>query len=53
MKILLWILLVVALAANAYSTFAFQGGKQTAVSAVSGTIALASAVTLFLTRKKR
>ncbi|MCP9956909.1 MULTISPECIES: hypothetical protein [Streptomyces] len=53
MKILLWILLVAGIATNAYSTIALQGGKQTLVGAAGGTVAVASAIGLFLTRKKR
>ncbi|MCP9959876.1 MULTISPECIES: hypothetical protein [Streptomyces] len=53
MKVLLWLLLVAAVAANVSTSFAFDGGKQVALSVSTGGIALASAACLFLTRDKR
>ncbi|MFD7431639.1 hypothetical protein ACFV6Z_31985 [Streptomyces sp. NPDC059818] len=53
MKALLWILLVVTVAANVSTSFAFDGGKQVAISICTGTVAIASAVGLFLMRNKR
>ncbi|MFF7655099.1 hypothetical protein ACFZCY_35565 [Streptomyces sp. NPDC007983] len=53
MKALLWILLVAAVAANVSTSFAFDGGKQVAISVSTGTVAIASAIVLFLLRDKR
>ncbi|GAA1325215.1 hypothetical protein OG887_31295 [Streptomyces sp. NBC_00053] len=53
MKALLWILLVVTVAANVSTSFAFDGGKQVAISVCTGTVAIASAAGLFLMRNKR
>ncbi|MCZ2525339.1 hypothetical protein ACFW9F_24840 [Streptomyces sp. NPDC059506] len=53
MKALLWVLLVAAVAVNASTSFAFDGGKQIAISVGTGIIALASAAALFLLRPKR
>ncbi|MFD4374851.1 hypothetical protein [Streptomyces sp. NPDC058486] len=53
MKALLWVLLVAAVAVNVSTSFAFDGGKQVAISVSTGSVALGTAAALFLTRSKR
>ncbi|MFJ5223994.1 hypothetical protein [Streptomyces sp. NPDC088400] len=52
MKALLWLLLAVAVAANAVTSFILVGTTQILVSLVTGVVVIASGVGLFLTREK-
>lgn len=52
MKALLWLLLAVAVAANAVTGFILVGTTQMIVSLVTGVVVIASGVGLFLTREK-
>ncbi|MER7989958.1 hypothetical protein ABTY53_30865 [Streptomyces noursei] len=53
LKALLWILLVTAIVTNVSTSFAFEGAKQVVISVSTGSVVIASAVCLFLTRNKR
>ncbi|MEU8780798.1 hypothetical protein [Streptomyces sp. NPDC048637] len=53
MKALLWFVLVVAVAFNVTTSFAFDGVQQVLVSVGSGVVVIGSAVGLFLMRTKR
>ncbi|MFJ2774517.1 hypothetical protein [Streptomyces sp. NPDC087300] len=53
MKVLLWLVLLVALAVNISSSFVFDGAPQAAVSVATGLTALAAGITLYLTRDRR
>ncbi|MEV5982762.1 hypothetical protein [Streptomyces sp. NPDC052114] len=52
MKALLWSVLVVALAVNVSTSFAFDGVQQALISVVTGVVTLGAGVTLFLTRRR-
>ncbi|MEU8681119.1 hypothetical protein [Streptomyces sp. NPDC048611] len=53
MKALLWFVLVVAVAFNVTTSFAFDGVQQVLVSVGSGIVVIGSAVGLFLRRTRR
>ncbi|MEU9118395.1 hypothetical protein AB0C96_00785 [Streptomyces sp. NPDC048506] len=53
MKALLWFVLIVAVAVNVSTSFAFDGLQQILISVSSGVVVLGSAVGLFLMRGKR
>lgn len=54
MKIMLWLVLAVALAANISSSFVIDDGtRQALVSVTTGVIALGCGVALYVTRDKR
>ncbi|MFE0102758.1 hypothetical protein [Streptomyces sp. NPDC059009] len=53
MKALLWLILTAALAVNVATSFAFDGVQQALISVGTGVTALASGITLFVTRERR
>lgn len=53
MKVLLWLVLLVALAVNISSSFVFDGAQQAVISVATGLAALAAGITLYVTRDKR
>lgn len=53
MKALLWILIVVFSAINVATSFAFDGGKQVAISVSTGVVVLASVAGLIMMRVKQ
>lgn len=48
MKALLWLLLVAAAVVNVSTSFAFDGGKQIAISVSTGAVVIGAAVCLIL-----
>ncbi|MFF3646100.1 hypothetical protein [Streptomyces sp. NPDC002564] len=52
MKVLLWLVLTAAVAVNVSTSLAFEGVRQVLISTGTGVVALATAVTLFLTRRR-
>ncbi|WP_198351537.1 MULTISPECIES: hypothetical protein [Streptomyces] len=53
MKALLWLVLAVAIVLNAFSSVAFSGGTELAVSITTGVAVLGSITVLVLTREKQ